>query len=212
VEHVGRLVAELKQAEDGELRGASRSRDRARGGAGRVGRQEHALGLDLGEVGDVFGDLLGRKRRRLNGERRELGGVVVADALELGLLSDERPGRPRAESFEAGVEGEFPAGLLRAEQRDRWVVGRQLDVLTRRPCDLAHAGAEIREPSGLDLGEQQSRLDAARGVDSEIDDGGAVVQLVADDVELAGEVERLVDEPDRGPVDAFHARPFSLPQ
>jgi len=104
----------------------------------------------------VFGDLLGRKRRRLNGERRELGGVVVADALELGLLSDERPGRPRAESFEAGVEGEFPAGLLRAEQRDRWVVGRQLDVLTRRPATSPMRVRRFASPAVWIGGEQQS--------------------------------------------------------
>jgi hypothetical protein len=52
---------------------------------------------------------------------------------------------------------------------------------------------------------------AAGGVDSEVDDGGAVLQLVADDVELAGEVERLVDELYRGAIDAFHTEAFSLP-
>jgi hypothetical protein len=110
-ENVHRVVAELREPEGGHLAGARRDGDAPRDGVGAERRQEDGARVELAQLGDVGGDRLVRERIGLETQRPELEGVRVADAAELVLLGDERPGRPRAEPFER-VGRHLPAGLL----------------------------------------------------------------------------------------------------
>jgi len=139
----------------------------------------------------------------LDGQHGEVRRVAVADPLVLLLLRDERAGGTASEPFEP-LDRQFPARLLGGQKRHCGVVGRHLDVRSRRSVDLSDAGLDRRQPAGLDLRQQQSGLDAADRLDPEVENDRAVVELLDLDREFVGEVDRLVDQLDGHPVETLH--------
>jgi hypothetical protein len=86
------------------------------------------------------------------------------------------------------------------------VVGRQFDVGQRGVRHVVESALDRGEAAGLELREQEARLDAAVELVAEVEHRRAVVELAGADVELLGEVERLVGEFERVPIETVHGR------
>jgi hypothetical protein len=169
----------------------------------RKRRQEHATLRDAGPLGDGRRDLLVGEALGFQRQHGEVELVAVADHLEDLFLGHERACRTAAEPFEP-LRAEFPAPLPGTEEGERRVVGREFDVRARRGCHLVHPRLDSRQPSGLDLCEQQPRLHGPRPLDAEVENGRVALEGVYLDPELRCEVDRFVDQLGRHPVETLH--------
>jgi len=156
-----------------------------------------------GPFGDHRRDVFAGQRLGLDGQDREVELVLVADLLKDRLLGNERSCGTAAESLER-VCAQLPAALRGTEQGECWVVRREFDSGTGRAGEVGHPRPDGRQAGSLDLGEEQPRLDRARELDAEVEHRRVTGECVDVDRELGGEVDRLVHQLGRHPVETVH--------